>query len=819
MSRLVAWLVPIARPRSFVGRGSQLAQLRAHMLAEGGRSLAIYGLGGCGKTSLALEATFLMKEHSPPRATFWVPAVDRASFEKAYYEIAKALCIPGIEDEQVDVKELVRARLDDDSFGSWLIVVDNADDTSVLFSKLEGANGLVDYLPRSRKGSIVFTTRTRAAATLLAEDNVIALGELDEVEATELLTRRLVHEHHYRLSEADVINNFLTILQFHALAIVQAIAFIIKNDVTIAEYVTIYRHSESDSMELLGEGFEDQTQHQETTNVVATTWYISFEQIQKHDAIAANHLYFMACTANNDIASSMFPPTYSKTQHVKAMGTLKAYAFITERRARVDNLGSEAEQEQKRFDVHPLVHIAIRGWLKAHDQWEFWINTTLARLIDIIPYGDHSYRDYWVLYLHHAVHLASLPEGNALPERMTLLERIGRCERSLGQFKAAERVYRQALEQRIKMCGREHPETLHARGNIALMLSYQDRWAEAEEMHMEEVAIATRVLGPTHPDTLTHREDQALFILGQHKFAQAEQLYRVILAQRIQIVGPTHLGTLSSMQNLACALCGQGKFTEAESLHREAFVLTQQRLGPQHADTISSLSALARTLCGQRKFSEATTLHREELTLRLKVLGENHPDTAQSMRNLANVLFRQRSYDEAESLQRRALKISEKVAGPERLCTLDCKAALADTIYRQGKWAESETIHREVLAVKERVLGKDHKDTLSSVFVMGDFAYGQEKYEEALELYGRALEGRKRLFGEEDYRTKQVRAMYDWAKMVIEEGKGVGEGAAGQKRIAPRAEGSEGIGLGGSELALRPRRKWRERLQQMVKKS
>lgn len=87
------------------------------------------------------------------------------------------LRISGIADAKADVKQLVKAGLSDEGLGQWLMVVDNADDVSVLFELLNresNANWLIDYLPRSRKGSIVFTTRTREAAVKLAESNIVA---------------------------------------------------------------------------------------------------------------------------------------------------------------------------------------------------------------------------------------------------------------------------------------------------------------------------------------------------------------------------------------------------------------------------------------------------------------------------------------------------------------------------------------------------------------------------------------------------------------------------------------------------------------------
>jgi hypothetical protein len=232
------------------------------------------------------------------------------------------LRIPGIADDKAGIKRLVKARLSDERFGQWLMVVDNADDVSVLFDPLEkgsGADRLIDYLPRSRKGSIVFTTRTRAAATKLAESNVIVLGELDRTEATELLKTRLLHEHQHQLQDEDTVEEFFSMLAFLAPAIVQAAAFLNTNNVTLSDYIFCSKASEQEAIDLLSEEFEDQGRYQETKNPVATTWYISLVEDRKHDALAADYLFFMACTANNDIPTSMLPVTGSRIEQTKAI--------------------------------------------------------------------------------------------------------------------------------------------------------------------------------------------------------------------------------------------------------------------------------------------------------------------------------------------------------------------------------------------------------------------------------------------------------------------------------------------------------------------
>lgn len=178
---------------------------------------------------------------------FWVPAVSQAGFEQVYREIGLQLRIPGIADAEANVKQLVKARLSDEGFGQWLVVVDNADDVNVLFQVVgegTGADRLIDQLPYGRKGSVVFTTRTAKAASDLAQSNVIELGELGNAEARELLRTRLFSKHQYQVEDIATVNEFLDMLACLALAIVQVVAFINQNDIKLSDYVQLYRESE-----------------------------------------------------------------------------------------------------------------------------------------------------------------------------------------------------------------------------------------------------------------------------------------------------------------------------------------------------------------------------------------------------------------------------------------------------------------------------------------------------------------------------------------------------------------------------------------------
>src|SRR5208282_3386793 len=117
-------------------------------------------------------------------------ASDITSFESAYRQIGQQLKIPGLNDDKADVKELVRARLSLESSGKWIMIVDNADDFELLYSRADEStesHALNEYLPFSPLGAILFTTRDREAATKYAGSNVIVIEEMNEAESRKLL--------------------------------------------------------------------------------------------------------------------------------------------------------------------------------------------------------------------------------------------------------------------------------------------------------------------------------------------------------------------------------------------------------------------------------------------------------------------------------------------------------------------------------------------------------------------------------------------------------------------------------------------------------
>ncbi|CAG8283444.1 unnamed protein product [Penicillium nalgiovense] len=164
--------VPFARDLDFVNRITLLNQIYGKSLVPGSR-IALVGLGGVGKSRLAIEYSHQVRSESPATWVFWVHAINEVRFEHSFRDIADQVKIPGRQDPKVHIYKLVENRLRDEKIGKWVCILANVDDDKFLCSfqaagtedSIGGLTNastkpLLEYVPRGRNGSTIITSRT-----------------------------------------------------------------------------------------------------------------------------------------------------------------------------------------------------------------------------------------------------------------------------------------------------------------------------------------------------------------------------------------------------------------------------------------------------------------------------------------------------------------------------------------------------------------------------------------------------------------------------------------------------------------------------------
>ncbi|KAL7790606.1 hypothetical protein V8C43DRAFT_71599 [Trichoderma afarasin] len=663
------WIVPFERNPSFTSRESDLKRLR-QMLFPGQHTakVAISGLGGVGKTQLALELVYRIRNDHKNCSVIWIPATSRESLGQAYRNAAAKLGISGYDDAKADVKRLVQNHLSSESAGQWLLVFDNADEIGMWVDKpLQEPSRLIDYMPKSVHGSIIFTTRDKKAAVRLAGRNVVELSAMNEEDGKDLLEKCLVDQE--PVSQQDV-EALLIQLMYLPLAIVQAAVYINTNGISLGDYLSLLEEQEEDVIDLLSEDFEDDGRYHDLKNPIATTWLISFEQIRHRDPLAADYLSFMACVDAKDIPQSLLPPGQSRKQEMEAMGTLQGYSFIAKRS--VDSA----------ITVHRLVHLAMRNWLRKEGLLSHWSSKTIAILAKNMGSIDYDKRT-WRSCMPHAHYVLGSPLISEDDKgKLDLLRKYAKCLYYDGRYQEAESIWERVTENLKMQLGDDHPKTLHNMSNLAATYRKQGRWKEAEKLDLRAVEGLTKKLGVDHTDTLISMGNLALTYRKQSLLEKAAKLQEQVLEGLKTKLGADHQDTLISMINLASTYKMQCRHIEAEKLELRAIEGFKAELGIDHPDTLIGLNNLALTYRRQNRWEEAEELQLQLVEICKKKLGTLHPDTLHYMRKLA-VLWKDRNRQEdALRLMQTCYDLQQTILGANHPRTLATQSTL--TAWQKG---------------------------------------------------------------------------------------------------------------------------------------
>jgi hypothetical protein len=345
-----------------VGRQDQIKQLRGLISdPDGSRELAITGLGGVGKTQEALNVAYQIGDDAPECSIFWIPCTSLDGVEQAYAEIAQQLELPG----KFDAKKEVQTYLNQSTCERWLLIFDNADKEDTW---IKNDSALQVFVPENEHGRTLFTSRNQQLALDLTDSNVIPLPEYDLNTGLEFLQRSLIQRN--LIYDHDTTVQLLEELKLLPLAITQAVAYINKNQINLTTYIGLLKKQESDFIEILREDFQDKWRYKDIQNPVATTWWISFQQIQQSNPLAAEYLTFMACINPRNISWCMLPLANSENDKMKAIGLLRSYSLIS---------NSEPTQD-KRLSIHRLVHVARRNWMRTQKTLEAQTLRTIIQL-------------------------------------------------------------------------------------------------------------------------------------------------------------------------------------------------------------------------------------------------------------------------------------------------------------------------------------------------------------------------------------------------------------------------------------------------------
>ncbi|HET8841138.1 MAG TPA: helix-turn-helix domain-containing protein, partial [Ktedonobacteraceae bacterium] len=233
------WMVPYARNPHFTGRDDLLLQLMQEFTREPANDAtaprrailsqpqAVKGLGGIGKTQIAVEYAYRAWEQDRYIHTFWINAASQEAIIASFQALAALL--PGFADkDEQDQHKLSGAILRwlEQCPQPWLLIVDNADDLSLV----------QQYLPQQGQGSILLTTRAHAVGWLANSLDVEPMGLMTGTQFLLHRSQRLDSSD----EECNEASNVVIALDGFPLALDQAGAYIEETGCGFGDYLQIH---------------------------------------------------------------------------------------------------------------------------------------------------------------------------------------------------------------------------------------------------------------------------------------------------------------------------------------------------------------------------------------------------------------------------------------------------------------------------------------------------------------------------------------------------------------------------------------------------
>jgi tetratricopeptide (TPR) repeat protein len=723
-------MIPFERDERFIPRTTAMTGLNALIATQ--KKAGLTGMGGVGKSQLAIELCYSVKENNPEQHVIWIYASTADRVEEAYMSIAKAIQLPGWDDPTCDKMNLVWEWLNNEANGKWLLVLDSADDLEVFFGKTpcgqgsQGGSGLARYIPHGSNGTLVITTRDkRVCQRLLGNDSIIEIGPMTESESAHFLASRLPSPQSILTDELHALAMTLDNIP---LAMSQAAAFISENGLEVAEYHQLLMSDEFGPLDVLDEDLTERRRDSTAHSSIYQTWKISFDYITTSQPRASNLLAFMAMLDRQDIPKFLLKDDDEKpVVFHKALGTLLAFALVTQ------------QPRTQSYSMHRLVQLATRRWLHTKGQQRQYKIAVFERLTQKFPRGQYETREYCGALASHARLVLSYEDvvnsDSIQLDLAMLLQNLASFDTMQGRLHEARDYQKRCISIRETHLGVSHVSTLECMRELACNLRDVAEYEEAERLHRKSLVI----LEPSGPERrsslLATKTDLADLLWSLGAYDEAEKLSREAVAGRMDLLGPSHADTITSMGVLSLVLCALAKRAET-------------------AGDLESSSTDAR-------YIESARLAREVFEKNKEILGANHPQTLVSMNNLSWILRNKGDFVESELLVREALERKEKVLGEDHHDTLNCKYCLAVVVACQGRHEEAEKIYREHLEAVVRVLGKEHPNTMRSMRGLGKTLESQGKVQQALNIYREAYEGLLGTLGPNHVSTMESKALFE----------------------------------------------------------
>jgi tetratricopeptide (TPR) repeat protein len=643
-----SYIVPSLKIVRFVGRVDILVAIGENLEThgEGRKIVVLVGMGGMGKTQIALEYCSRVWSNGCFQNIFWIDASSLESIERSYETVAAALAgssniTKGLKSTALFVKESIeRLRT------AWLMVYDNFDSPR----KVPNIQELLPNVGNETHGAILFTSRHVDSARL---GTMIQVNQMGESDCLEVFFRHTQYER--SKSNNTLASKIIDRLGNLPLAIDQAAAYIKSRQLKLNQFDEKYAELSATSLwRTLPQVWEYKKQlaneERQTALSVCTTWDMSFQELSGDPAYQSSVGTLLSCLAlfgrsnmSEKLAIAIIKDDEQFTRRLDICLTDGLWDRHKFQDTLVELYGLSILQsinldsEFSSFTLHPM----ICEWLKLR--------------IDV------KERRRFVGVAASSLNQLLTKQLNSL--EATLLED---AQQLLGYIDNLTSSARELIPEDTESSA----IPTQASVTFARYYCHFEKFDRAEELHRAVLAVYDRTLEPDDIAKLELYHDLGLCYFKQGKYSEAEALYEKAIKGKAAKLGPEHPSTLRSMKMLGTTNRRSLNYTGCEKMLLYVAEVASRTLGLHdilYLETLNNLAVLRRY---QKRLMEAQQLAEESLALKLQTIGFLHVSTLTTYRCVALILKDQGKHAEAEDKFLRSLEGLRKVVGSLHTSTL-----------------------------------------------------------------------------------------------------------------------------------------------------
>ncbi|MFC0527886.1 FxSxx-COOH system tetratricopeptide repeat protein [Phytohabitans kaempferiae] len=718
------WSVP-QRNGTFTGRRRTLEALRNRLSATGTAVVpqALHGLGGVGKTQIALE--YAHRFRADYDVVWWVSAQLTSVVRSSLASLADQLGLPTGDSVTERVRAGLEALRQGRPYRRWLLIFDNADDPAQLR----------EYLPQG-PGHVLITTRDQAWAR---EAHVVEVGVFTREESIAFLHRRIPH---LSDTDAELVAERLGDLP---LAIEQAGAWLAATAMPVAHYLELL---ETQPLKMLEEELPP-----DYRSSSAQPWLVSLDSLRQRSPAAAKLLEICAFFAPEPIPVSLvysdrfieallpYDPSLRERMLVgRAMREISRYALArvdsgrpgptSSVRRRIADRGDDGGGQS--IQLHRLMQTIIRATLTPEQRAEN--QHQVHEILAAANPGDADNAEHWPVYADLWPHLirSGVLDSDSPHVRQLVLD-MGRYLWKISDYPTAQAFAERAITQWDRTHGPDDQPTLMMRYNLACALRLQADYTAAYAIDDDVYGRLTRTAGDDHPYTLMAGGGLAADLRALGQLARARDLDEQIESRWREAFGEEHPRTLTAGHNLAISLRLAGDLRSALILQERTLQRRRAVHGELHPWTLYSAGNYGRDLRDTGDLRESRRVLETALNGHRRVLGEDHPESLRAAKNFAVTLRKLGEFEQAYALSADTLARSLRVHGPQHPDSLACSINLASDESALGQDLSARRRATPVYEWYRSTMGEDHAFTLAygnnlAIFMRkaGDLAAARE---------------------------------------------------------------------------------------------